>query len=113
MKFAIFTLMKYGESDLHEFHRGQKATSHASPVITSNRSARQCWPIDQTFGESIQFLSVLRKHPVIGLFSLFSFFLCFALVTINRQPSYDFGILLQDYGIIRGFIGHHQSANLV
>ena len=31
-----------------------------------------------------------------------SVFLCFSLVIINRQTSYDFGILHQDYGIIRG-----------
>ena len=39
--------------------------------------------------------------------------LCLSLVTISRQISYAFGILRQDYGIIRGFIGHHQSTNLV
>ena len=41
------------------------------------------------------------------------FFLCFSLVTINRQTSYDTGIFRQDYGIIRGFIGHHKPATFV
>lgn len=76
-----------------------------------------------------------------GQFSYNSVFLCIALVTINRQTpydppylyisfvkttesddvslvwlnrqiSYDSGILHQDYGIIGRFIGHHKSANL-
>ena len=42
-----------------------------------------------------------------------SFSLWFLLVTVNRQNSYESGIPRQDYGIIRSFIGHHQSANLV
>ena len=49
---------------------------------------------------------------MISQFSLFIFF-CFSLVVINRQTSYDSGIIRQDYGIMQGFIGLHQSANLV
>ena len=49
---------------------------------------------------SVQLLSVSRKHLVIV-----QFYLCFSLVTINRQTSYGYGILRQDYGITRGFIG--------
>ena len=50
---------------------------------------------------TIQLLSVLRKHIVLGRFSfvfLFFqfFFLCFLLVTINRQTSYGSGILRED-----------------
>ena len=41
------------------------------------------------------------------------FFLCFSLITIYRQTSYDSGIPRQDFGIIRDFIGNHQSANFV
>ena len=68
----------------------------------------------QPFGECSIFnltLSVLRERLVIDQF--FHSFLCFSLVKIIRQTSYDSGILRQDYGIIRGFIGHHLSVNLV
>ena len=72
---------------------------------------------------SIHLSPALRKHLAIGQFSLFSLFLCFSFVTINRQPhmtpvsfiktkesyevsfvtiirqtSFDSGILRQDYG---------------
>ena len=40
------------------------------------------------------------------------FFLCFSLVSIDRQMSFESGIRLS-VGIIQGFIGHHQSANVV
>ena len=56
---------------------------------------------------SIQLLSVLRKHLDIGQLHFASVFLCFSLVTINRQTSCDSGIFRQDYGMVRGFIGHH------
>ena len=58
-------------------------------------------------------------YPIfIGLRKLKSYWsvcfsLWFLLVTANRQNSHDSGILRQDCGSIRGFIGHHQSANLV
>ena len=60
---------------------------------------------------SIQLFIGLRKHLVIGPFSLFSFFLSFSLVTINRQTSCDSGILRHDNGIIRVFICRYQLAN--
>ena len=56
---------------------------------------------------SIQLLSVLRKHLVIGQFNFCSVFLCFSLVTLNRHTFYDSGILRQDCGIIRVSIGHN------
>ena len=40
------------------------------------------------------------------------FFLCFSLVSVHRQMSFDSGIRLS-VGIIRGVIFHHQSANLI
>ena len=55
----------------------------------------------------------MRKHIVVGQFCLFISFLSFSLGTINRKTSCDSGILCYYYGIIRGFIGHHQPANLV
>ena len=73
-------------------------------------TARQCWPIGQ-FGEcSIinLLLSVLRKYLLVS-----SVFLFFPLVTISQQASYDAGIHRKNNGIIRVFIGHHQSVNLV
>ena len=54
---------------------------------------------------SIQLLSVLRKHLVIGQFNFSSVFLCFSLVTINWQTSYDSCVLRQDYGIWSPLIG--------
>ena len=70
---------------------------------------------------SVQFVQLFLCHQLANSYdlsenlvcSLFSIFLCFSLVTNNRHPSYNSGILCQDYGILRGFIGHHRSANLV
>ena len=80
-------------------------------------TARQCEPIGQKFGEcSILNPSFIgfreHLHVVIDQFRFFfQFCLCFSLVTISRQTSYDSGILRQDHGILRGCICHHQSAN--
>ena len=49
----------------------------------------------------IQLLSALRKHLVIGQFSLLIFSHSLSLVTVKRQTSYDSGILCQDCGTIR------------
>ena len=54
------------------------------------------------------FLSVFGKISGYGQCSLFSFF-----SALHWSPSYDSGILRQHFGIIRDFIGDHQSANLV
>lgn len=82
-------------------------------------TACQCWSIRWNDLYSIQRLSILRKHLVIGQVKL----LCFLWLryprprlrshtryTINQQTSYDsgilhqhYGIMRQDYGIIRGF----------
>ena len=50
----------------------------------------------------IQVLSVLRKHLFIDQFDFSSVF-----SAVSRQTSYDFGILRQDYGIIRGLMMDH------
>ena len=51
----------------------------------------------------ILFSSVLKKHlhVLFGQINFSSVFLCFSLITINWQTSYDSGILCQDYRIIR------------
>ena len=54
----------------------------------------ECTIINPTF-------IVWRKHLVTGQSNFISVFLCFSLVTIKRQTSYDSGILRQYYGIIR------------
>ena len=47
----------------------------------------------------------LTSHTLISVFH------CFSFVIINRQTSYESSTLRQDWGILRDFIGHHQSAN--
>ena len=73
-------------------------------------TARQCWPLDQL-------LWVLYNrsdfHRFWGNNKLLVPFFTFLSVIINRPVSYDSGILRQDYGIIRGFIDHYQSANIL
>ena len=59
--------------------------------------------IDQNFGECPIFNPTFIGF-VIFQFSMFSFFLCFSLLSINRQNSFESGILRQDYGIIQGFV---------
>ena len=73
--------------------------------------ARQYWRISQNFGECTIFNSTFIDFEVASNHwsaQFVQFLLCFSLVTINRQASYDSGILPEDYGIIRGYIGHHQ-----
>ena len=76
-------------------------------------TARQYWPICQNFGEcSIINLTFIGFEEISIYWSVF--FLCvFPHVAINRQTSHDSGSLRQDYELVRGFIGHCQSANLV
>ena len=52
----------------------------------------------------------LKLYSVEETTSYLSVFLSFSLVTINRQT---FSIHRENSEIIRDFIGHHQSANLV
>ena len=74
------------------------------------------WPVNdgryaKRFGSalySIQFWSVLRKHLVIGHFSLFSFFSAFHWSSSIGKPRMTPVSL-----ITCGFIGYHQSGNLV
>ena len=97
-------------------------------------TARQCWPMDQNFGECsifnqtfigfVETAGYWSGHFIQFFFSAFhwspsngkprmtsvSFGRTMesyevSLVTIKRQTSYGVGILRQDYGIIRGFIG--------
>ena len=53
-------------------------------------------------------LSVFRHF----LLLIRAVFLWFSLDTISRKTLYNSSILRQDYGIIRNFIGHYQSAYL-
>lgn len=73
------------------------------------------WADKQSFGEcsilNPTFLSVLRKHLVIGQFSLFSFSLLF--IGHHQSANIVWLRLRQDYGIMRDFIGHYQPANLL
>ena len=57
------------------------------------------------------YTSFHKKSILLVQFVIFS--LCFSLITIYRQTSYDSGSPRQDFGIIRDFIGNHQSANFV
>ena len=59
----------------------------------------------QDFGECPIFNpNFIGFEETSGYWSIHFFlvFLCFPLVTINRQTSFDSGILRQDHGIIRG-----------
>ena len=75
-----------------------------SPTILANRCQ-----ILVSAQYSIQLLFVLRKPLVIGQFSFF-------FSAFHWSPSISklhmTGALHQDYGIIQGFINHHQSSNL-
>lgn len=81
-------------------------------TILEYYKACHCWPKGQ-FG--VVLCNQSSFHWLWGNIYLLvsSVFLCFSLVTINWQTSYDRGILCQDYRIIQGFTGNHLSANLV
>ena len=51
---------------------------------------------------SVQFSSVLKKQLVIGQFNFSFVFFIVSLITINRQTSYDSGIVRKGNEIIRG-----------
>ena len=85
-------------------------------ILFNYSMARQCWPIGQNFGEwSILNPTFVGFEEISCYWSIqfVYFFLCFSMVIISRQTLYDSSIFRPDYRIIRGFIGHHQSTDLV
>ena len=57
-------------------------------VVKGFHSTKKCafqYELTVTIARRVHYISVLRKHLVIGQFSFSSGFLCFSLVTINRQ----------------------------